>query len=56
MDIGVELHCFGMRLVNERFLDRMFYKKSRSKFAWLGRSCELRNQDRRATPIIGGES
>jgi hypothetical protein len=53
---GVELHCFGVRLENRKFLDPTFWKKPRSKFIWLGRTCELHNQGRRATPIIGEES
>jgi hypothetical protein len=56
MDIDVELHYFKMRLVNRRFLDLTFFKEPRRKFAWLGRTCELHNQGKRATPIIGGES
>jgi hypothetical protein len=31
-------------------------KKPRSKFVWLGRTCELRNQGRRGTSIIGEET
>jgi hypothetical protein len=53
MVVGVELHCFGMRWENERFSDLTYYKKPRSKFVWLGRTFESRNQDKRATPIIG---
>jgi hypothetical protein len=56
MVVGVELCCFGMRLENERFLDPTFYKKPRSKFAWLGRTFESRNQGRKAMPIIGEEN
>jgi hypothetical protein len=56
MVVGVELRCFGVRLENERCLDLTFYKKPRSKFVWLGRTCELRNRGKRATPIIGDES
>jgi hypothetical protein len=56
MVIGVELRCFGMRLENGRFSDLIFYKKPRSKFTWLGRIFKWRNQDKRATPIIGGEN
>jgi hypothetical protein len=56
MVVGVELRCFGMRLENGRFLDPIFYKKLRSKFAWLGRTFESCNQDKRATPIIGAEN
>jgi hypothetical protein len=41
---------------NGRCLDLTFCKKPRSKFIWLGRTCELRNRGRRATPIIGEES
>jgi hypothetical protein len=53
MVIGVELHYFGARLENGRFLDLTYYKKPRSKFVCLGRTCELCNQGRKATPIIG---
>jgi hypothetical protein len=56
MVIDVEPRYFGMRLENVRFLDPTFYKKPRSKFAWLGRTCELYNQGGRATPIIGEEN
>jgi hypothetical protein len=56
MVVGVELRCFGVRLENKRCLDLTFCKKPRSKFIWLGRTCELRNQDRRAMAIIGEES
>jgi hypothetical protein len=56
MVVGVELHCFGVRLENGRFLDPIFCKKPRSKFVWLGRTCEFGNRGRRATPIIGEES
>jgi hypothetical protein len=56
MVIGAEICCFGMRLEKERFSDMTFCKKPRSKFIWLGRTCELRNQGRIATPIVGEES
>jgi hypothetical protein len=56
MVVGVELHFFAERLENGRCLDPTFCKKLRSKFIWLGRTCELRNRDRRARPIIGEES
>jgi hypothetical protein len=56
MVIGVKLCCFGLRLENRRFLDPTFCKKLRSKFVWLGRTCELRSLGRRAMPIIGEES
>jgi hypothetical protein len=56
MAVGVELHCFGVRLENGRFLDPTYYKKSRSKFIWLGRTYELRSQGRRATLTIEEES
>jgi hypothetical protein len=56
MIIGAELHCFGVRLENGRFLAPTYYKKPRSKFAWRERTCELRNIGRRATPNIGEES
>jgi hypothetical protein len=49
MVVGVELRCFGVRLENGRCLGLTFCKKPRSKFVWLGRTCELRNQGRRAT-------
>jgi hypothetical protein len=44
---------FGVRLENGWFLDPTFCKKPRSMFVWLGRTYELRNRGRRATPIIG---
>jgi hypothetical protein len=53
-DVG--LHCFGVRLENEKCLDPTFCKKPRSKFIWLGRICELHNRGRRAMSIIGEES
>jgi hypothetical protein len=53
MVVGVELHYFGMRLENGRFSDLTYYKKLRSKFAWLGKTFESCNQDKRATLIIG---
>jgi hypothetical protein len=53
---GVGLHYFGVRLENGKCLDLTFCKKLRSKFVWLGRTCESYNRDRRATPIIGEES
>jgi hypothetical protein len=56
MVIGVELHSFGMRLENERFLDPTYYRKPRSKFIWLGRTYELCNLGKRATSIIGEEN
>jgi hypothetical protein len=56
MVVGAELHCFGMRLENERFSDLTYQKKLRSKFTWLGRTFESRNQGKRATSIIGGEN
>jgi hypothetical protein len=56
MVVDAEPHCFRMRLENRRFSVSMFCKKPRSKFVWLGRTCELRNQDRRATLIIGEEN
>jgi hypothetical protein len=56
MVVSVELRCFGVRLENGRCLDLTFCKKSRSKFIWLGRTCELHNRGKRATPIIGEES
>jgi hypothetical protein len=56
MVVGVELRCFRVRLENGRFLDPAFWKKPKSKFVWLGRTCELRNRGRRAMPIIGEET
>jgi hypothetical protein len=53
MVVGVELRYFGVRLENGRFLDPTYCKKPRSKFVWLGRTYELRDQGRRATSIIG---
>jgi hypothetical protein len=56
MVIGVKLHYFGMRLENGRFSDPTYCKKPRSKFVWLGRTYELHNKGRKATPVIGEES
>jgi hypothetical protein len=56
MVVGIELRCFEVRLENGGYLDLTFYKKPRSKSVWLERIYELRNQGRRATPIIGEES
>jgi hypothetical protein len=56
MVVGAELCYFGMRLENERFSILTFYKKLRSKFAWLGRTFESRNQGKKATSIIGEEN
>jgi hypothetical protein len=56
MVVGVELCCFRMRLENRRFLDLTFYKKLKSKFAWLERTFESSNQGRKAMPIIGEEN
>jgi hypothetical protein len=53
---GVGLCCFGVRLENRRCFDPTFCKKTRSKFIWLGRTYELHNRGRRATPVIGEES
>jgi hypothetical protein len=53
MDVDAKLHCFGMRLENERFSDLTYYKRLRSKFVWLRRTFESRNRDKRAMPIIG---
>jgi hypothetical protein len=36
MVVGVEQHCFGVRLENGRCLVPTFFKKPRSKFIWLG--------------------
>jgi hypothetical protein len=48
-----KLHCFGVRLENGKFSDLTYCMKLRSKFVWLGRTFVSRNQDKRATPIIG---
>jgi hypothetical protein len=56
MVIDAKLHYFGMRLENGRFSVPTFCKKPRSKFIWFGRAYELRNQGRRAMPIIGEEN
>jgi hypothetical protein len=56
MVVGAEPHCFGVRLVNGRFSDPIYCKRSRRKFVWLGRTCELHNQSRRATMIIEEEN
>jgi hypothetical protein len=56
MVVDAEPRCFGMRLENGRFFVPTFYKMPRSKFEWLGTTCESRNQGRRATPIIGEEN
>jgi hypothetical protein len=56
MDVDVEPRCFKVRLENERFSDPTYCKRPRSKFIWLGRTFLSRNRDKRATPIIGGES
>jgi hypothetical protein len=56
MVIDAELHCFGMRLENGSFFDPTYYKKPKSKFVWLERTCELLNQGKRVVPIIEEES
>jgi hypothetical protein len=56
MVVGVELHCFGVRLENGRCLDPTFYKKPRSKSVWLGRIYELCNLGKRAMSIIGEDN
>jgi hypothetical protein len=56
MVVDVEPRYFGIRLENRRFSDPIFCKKPRSKIVWLGRTCESRNQGRRATSIIGEEN
>jgi hypothetical protein len=56
MVVDIELCCFGVRLENERFLDPTYYRKPRSKFVWLERTSESRNQDKRAKPITGEEN
>jgi hypothetical protein len=40
---GVRLHCFGMRLENGKCSDLTFCMRPRSKFIWLGRTCESHN-------------
>jgi hypothetical protein len=40
---------FWNGLENGKCLDLTFCKKPRSKFVWLGRTCELHNRGRRAT-------
>jgi hypothetical protein len=55
MVVDVKPHCFGMRLENVKFLDLTYCKRPRSKFIWLGRICELHNQDRRVTLFIEEE-
>jgi transposase InsO family protein len=56
MVVGAEPYCFGVRLVNGRFSDPAYFKRSRSKFVWLGRTCELHNQGRRVMLIIEEEN
>jgi hypothetical protein len=56
MVVGAELHYFGMGLENGRFSDLTFYKKLRSKSAWLGRTFESCIRGRKTTPIIGEEN
>jgi hypothetical protein len=56
MVVSVELHYFGVRLENIRFFDPTYRKKPRSKFIWLGRTCESHNLGRRATLIIEEEN
>jgi hypothetical protein len=56
MDEGVELHYFGTRQENRKFSDQTYWKKQRSKFAWLRKTFESRNQGRRATPTTEEES
>jgi hypothetical protein len=56
MVVGVEPRYFRMRLKNGRFSELTYCKKLRSKFAWLGRTFESLNQDKRATSILGGEN
>jgi hypothetical protein len=53
MVIVVELRCFRERLEIGRFWNPTYCKKPRSKFVWLGRTCELRNRGRRAMQIVG---
>jgi hypothetical protein len=50
---GVELHCFGVRPENRKFLDPTYCMKPRSKFIWLGRTCQLRYQGRRVIHFTG---
>jgi hypothetical protein len=52
----VKLRCFEMRLENEKISDLTYWKKSRSKFVWLGKTFMSRNRDKRATSTIEGES
>jgi hypothetical protein len=56
MDVDIELHCFGVRLENRRFLDPTYCKKLRSKFVWIGRTIVSRNRDKGGTPTIGEEN
>jgi hypothetical protein len=56
MDEGVGLQCFEVRLENGKFLDPTYWSRQKSKFVWLGRTCESHNRGRRATPIIGEEN
>jgi hypothetical protein len=53
MDVDVGLHCFRMRLENEKFSDPTYFKKQRSKSVWLGSTFVSCNRDKRATPTIG---
>jgi hypothetical protein len=55
MDGDVELYCFGLRLENGRFSDMTYCRKPKSKIVWLGRTFMSRNQEKRATSIIGEE-
>jgi hypothetical protein len=41
---------------NGQFSNPAFCKRPTSKFIWLGKTYELRNQGRRAMPIIGEET
>jgi hypothetical protein len=56
MVVGVELRYFGTGLENGRFLNPTYCRKSRGKFAWLGRTYESCNHDKRATPIVREEN
>jgi hypothetical protein len=45
-----------MRLENGKFSDLAYYKKPRSKLAWLEKTFKSCNQDKKAMPIIGEEN
>jgi hypothetical protein len=56
MVVGVKPCCFRIRWENGKFFDSTFCKMSWDKFVWWERTCGLRSQDRRVTPIIGEEN